>query len=234
MADRNVIWPATVHGRSGPLDSRLRGTGLVGDDLFLLAHDDRSGRPLLASRPLGLGIAAGLLAELMLGDQPAIRLAPDGTLRIPGEVPGTVISRHPLLNQIDLEPARHPVGDWLTFLSRRAARDVSVRLEQAGYLTRVSRRFPGRPARLVPADADWAFAPVSRVVAAHDPRRRWEPYAAALAGLTHACGLRFRIEPYLAAGCPAVEDTVSRLTPDLQALVRHTQIAVSSAVLSRL
>jgi hypothetical protein len=232
MPDSDVIWPAVVHGRSGPLDSGLRGTGRVADDLFLMAHDDRSGRPLLAARPLGLGVAAGLLAELMLGGQPAIRVGHDGTLRISVNVSAAVVSGHPLLRQIDLEPWFHPVPDWLAFLSRGAVRDVGIRLEEAGYLTRASRRLPGRPTRLVPADASWAFAPVSRVAAALDPRRRPEPYTAVLAGLAYACGLEFRVQPYLTAGS-TVQGTVSWLTPHLQALIRHTQITVSNAVLSR-
>jgi Golgi phosphoprotein 3 (GPP34) len=232
MPDSYLIRPAQVHGRYGPLDSRLRGTGRVADDLFLLAHDDRSGRPRLAARPLGLGLAAGLLAELMLGDQPAIRLGRDGALRIAREVPAAAIGRHPLLQQVDLEPALRPVPDWLAFLARTAARDVGARLVQAGYLTRVSRRLPGLPARLVPADASWAVAPVNRVAAALDPRRPWEPYTAALAGLAYACGLGFRVEPYLSAGRTA-GDTVSRLAPDLQVLIRQAQITVSSAIVSR-
>jgi Golgi phosphoprotein 3 (GPP34) len=232
MPDSYLIRPAQVHGHRGPLDRGLHGTGRVADDLFLLAHDDRSGRRRLAARPLGLGLAAGLLAELMLGDRPAIRLGPGGVLRVAREVPRTVVSRHPLLRQVDLEPALHPVPDWLAFLARSAARDVGARLEQAGYLNRASRQLPGRAARLVPADASWAFAPVNRVAAALDPRRRWEPYAAALAGLAYACGLGFRVEQYLTAG-RTVEDTVSGLTPDLRALIRQAQITVSSAVLSR-
>jgi hypothetical protein len=232
MPDIYLIRPAGVHGRYGPLDSGLRGTGRVADDLFMLAHDDRSGRPRLAPRPLGLGLAAGLLAELMLGEHPAIRLGLDGTVGIAREVPRAVITRHPLLDKVDLEPALRPVPDWLAFLARTAARDVGARLEQAGYLTRVTRRLPGRPARLVPADATWAFAPVTRVTAALDPRRVPEPYTAALAGLAYACGLGFRVEPYLTAR-RTVEDTVSGLAPDLRALIRQTQITVSSAVLSR-
>jgi Golgi phosphoprotein 3 (GPP34) len=232
MPDIYLIRPASVHGRYGPLDSGLHGTGRVADDLFMLAHDDRSGRPRLAARPLGLGLAAGLLAELMMGDQPAIRLGHDNVLRIACEVPRTAISRHPLLKQVDLEPALHPVPDWLAFLARSATQDVGARLEQAGYLTRLSRRLPGLPARLVPADATWAFAPVNRVAAALDPRRVREPYTAVLAGLACACGLGFRVEPYLTGG-RTVQDSVSCLTPDLQALIRQTQITVSSAVLSR-
>jgi len=48
------------------VDAGLSGTGLVGDDLYLMAHDDRTGRPLLPPRPLGTGLAGALLAELML------------------------------------------------------------------------------------------------------------------------------------------------------------------------
>ena len=45
----------------------LGGTGLVADDLYLMAHHEISGRPLLQPRPLGMGLAGALLAELMLG-----------------------------------------------------------------------------------------------------------------------------------------------------------------------
>lgn len=232
MPDSYLIRPAAVHGRSRPLESRLRGTGRVADDLFLMAHDDRSGRPLLASRPLGLGLAAGLLAELMLGNRPALRTGPDGALRIAGEVRQTAIAAHPLLRLVAAEPQLHPVPDWLAFLAISAARDVGARLEQAGYLTRVQRRLPGRPARLVPADSSWAFAPVSRVIAALDPRRRREPYTAALAGLADASGLGFRLDQYTAAA-RSIETAVSHLTPDLQALIGHTRNTVATAVQSR-
>jgi hypothetical protein len=50
-----LTWPGHVvherrpaaRGYPGPLDARLSGTGLVADDLYLLAHDDRPGKPLL-------------------------------------------------------------------------------------------------------------------------------------------------------------------------------------------
>ena len=46
------------HGYAGPLNSRLSGTGRVGDDLYLMAHDDVTGKPLLETRGLALGLAA--------------------------------------------------------------------------------------------------------------------------------------------------------------------------------
>ena len=50
----------------GATSPGLDGTGWVGDDLYLLAHNDVTGKPYVQPRPLGLGLAGGLLAELVL------------------------------------------------------------------------------------------------------------------------------------------------------------------------
>ncbi len=65
MHERRAAGPA-ARVYPGPLDTGLSGTGLVADDLYLLAHDDRTGKALLPLRPLGTGLAGALLAELML------------------------------------------------------------------------------------------------------------------------------------------------------------------------
>ncbi len=44
----------------------LSGTGRLADDLYLLAHHERTGRAHLQPRAVGLGLAGALLAELML------------------------------------------------------------------------------------------------------------------------------------------------------------------------
>jgi hypothetical protein len=225
--------PASGYGQAGPLESRLRGTGRVADDLWLLAHHEVTGRPLLHARELGLGLAAGLLAELMLGERPAIRLWQGGTVMIGQNVPRSLVERHPLLKQIGAEPQLLPVRDWLLFMARTADGEVGARLEQAGYLARSRRRIPGMPARRVPVDPDWAFAPVTRVGAALDPRRPFDPCAGALAGLAVACGLNYRLGQYLNVEGVAVEAAAARLPADLERLIVHTQVAVSTAVFSR-
>lgn len=70
----------------GPVDAGLSGTRLVGDDLYLMAHDDRTGKPLLPPRPLGTGLAGALLAELMLAR--CIGLRSDTAVVIGQDVPG--------------------------------------------------------------------------------------------------------------------------------------------------
>ena len=41
----------------------LGGTGLIADDLYLMAHHETSGRHVLQPRALGIGLAGGLLAD---------------------------------------------------------------------------------------------------------------------------------------------------------------------------
>jgi hypothetical protein len=96
----------------------LEGTGRVADDLFLLAHSDLTGRPYIQPRPLGLGLAAGLLAELVVagalvvaGDQITVtgRRRPPGDA-LAGQVLGLVAGEregHP-----GWRPGWAPPGTW--------------------------------------------------------------------------------------------------------------------------
>jgi Golgi phosphoprotein 3 (GPP34) len=226
----NYYRPAGGYGVAGPLESRLSGTGLVADDLWLLAHHEVTGRPYLHARQLGLGLAGGLLAELMTGPRQAIQIRRDGLLEIGPQVWPRTVNAHPLLRQMAAEPQLLPVRDWLLFLSRTAAGQVGERLEQAGYVIRSRRRLPGRPARLVPADRDWAFAPMTRATAS--VRRPSGPHGIVLAGLAVACGLAYRLDLYLTGAEPAVGSAVASLPGDMRQLIAQTRTAVSVAVLS--
>jgi hypothetical protein len=207
----------------------LSGTGRIADDLYLMAHREADGRSYVAPRGLGLGLAGGLLAELMLAGHLSVwngeivadsRAAPaDGLCR---EVLGVVAG----------ERERHPVGQWLEFLGRTAAGDVAVRLEAAGYLRRAGGRWRG--GRWVPVDADSAFAPILRVRAALDASRPLTLHGALLAGLADACGLGFRLAPYAPAGpVRPVHLAVAQLSPGLQGLIAQTRASVDSAVLAQ-
>jgi len=227
--ERRPAGPAD-RGYPGPLDAGLSGTGLVADDLYLLAHDDRTGKPLLPPRPLGTGLAGALLAEVMLTS--CIALRSDTAVVIGRDVSPAVVYGHVLLKQIAEEPGPLPVRAWLRYLARTAVRDVALRLEQAGYLTRVRSRVPGRPGRMVPVDPDWAFSPMVRAQSALDRTREPSPYAGALAGLAAACGLGFRLDQYHSQADRSTGDAVAYLSPDLRQLITQTQITVHAAVLS--
>lgn len=212
-----------------PASGRLAGTGRIADDLYLIAHDDLTGRPLLQARALGLGLAAGLLAELMLGD--AIRLRADGTLAPGHGWPGDELARQ-LCGRIAAEHDPLPLRDWMLFLARTAVDDVASRLERSGYLTAAGGWRPWRPGRRVPVNPDWAFAPLLRVRSAFDARRRLYPHDAVLAGLAVACGLWFRLDQYVTPAGRGLDEALTQLPPGLRALIMTTQAAVDSAVLS--
>ena len=239
MHDRNALRPAGHHASGyqpsgpqrfrGPVNSGLTGTGLVADDLYLMTHHDVSGRPLLHPRPLGIGLGGALLTELILGGGIALRY--DGAVLAGRTKPGEDLARQ-LRDQVASEQEPRPVREWLLFLARNAAQDVAGRLERAGYLTRVRSWMPGRPARFVPADSDWAFASLLRVRSALDLGRPFAAHEAALAGLAVASGLGFRLDQYLTPAGRSIEEAVALLGPDLRELIGQTQAAVDGALLS--
>lgn len=209
----------------------LSGTGRPADDLYLMAHHEVSGKPYVQPRALGLGLAGGLLAELLLGG--SISLVPDGVVVAAGRAaPEDGLARS-VLGLIAGEHERRPVRDWLLFVARSAAGELGRRLEASGYVTRAGGRGLWRSRRWVPVEADWAFAPLLRVRSALDSTRPLSAEGAVLAGLAVACGLGFRLVQYTPAKTGrSVDEAVGQLDPGLRELVAQTQAAVDSALLS--
>jgi hypothetical protein len=207
----------------------LSGTGRLADDLYLLAHHEATGRPHLQPRAAGLGLAGALLAELMLDG--SIGLRAGQVVAAYHGAPHDEVARSVL--SLVAEEREHPARDWLLFLARTAPQDVADRLERSGYLTRVTSRRPLRSRPWVPADPQFAFAPLLRVKAALDPAGPATAQNLTLAGLALACGLGRQLALYLPDGCQRrIQEATSQLHPGLQNLIAHTQAAVDSALLS--
>jgi Golgi phosphoprotein 3 (GPP34) len=209
----------------------LEGTGRVADDLWLLAHNDVTGKPYIQPRPLGLGLAGALLAELVLagalvvaGEQvtvPARPRAPRDALA--GRVLGLVAG----------EREAHPAGEWLAYVGRTAPGEVARRLAAAGYLAPASTWLRWRGGRWVPVERDSAFAPVLRARAALDASRPLSVHEGVLTALAQACGLGFRLAEYAPVhGVRPAERITAQLGPSLHDLVAQTRTAVDSALLA--
>lgn len=212
------------------MSPQLGGTGRLADDLYLVAHHEISGKPRLQPRALGLGLAGGLLGELMLAG--SIQLWHGRVIIAGGTPPGDALARS-LLAQVTSEQQHLPPRLWLLFVARTAAGDVAARLHQAGYLTRTPAPLRWRAARWVPADPDTAFAPLVRVKAALSSRDPAAAQNVALGGLATACGLGHQLSLYLPPGASrSLDAAISRLDPGLQALIAQTQAAVDSALLA--
>jgi hypothetical protein len=208
----------------------LSGTGRLADDLYLMAHHEITGKPHLQPRAAGLGLAGALLAELMLLGN--ISIQADGVVVADGAPPRDGLARS-VLGLVLSEHERHAVQRWLLFLARTAAADVAGRLEQSGYLTRVTTWRFGRGVRWVPVDADSAFAPLVRVKSVLSSSQPVTVQSAALAGLAAACGLGHQLSLYLPPNArPRLDEAVEELDPGLRDLIAQTRAAVDSAVLS--
>jgi Golgi phosphoprotein 3 (GPP34) len=168
------------------------------DDLYLMAHNDVTGRPFLQPRAVGLGLAGGLLAELMLLDM--LRLTHGWVATCDPGQPRDELG-YCVLGLIASERELHPVRDWLAFLARTAAADVAVRLEHAGYLRQTRLGRPRHGGRWVPADPDCAFAPLGRARSVLQAAGAAAAYATVLAGLAVGSGLGPRPGPK-SAPCP--------------------------------
>jgi Golgi phosphoprotein 3 (GPP34) len=210
-------------GLGVPGGSPLGGTGLVADDLYLVAHDDRTGKPLLAPRVAGIGLAGGLLAELLLAGSAG--LGPDGAVLAGHTWPAEPLTAH-LHSVIAGEARPRPARDWLLYLARTSADDVGSRLERSGFLA--WSRSPWVPwrSRRVPADPDWAFAAVVRAA------RPQNTHSAVLASLAGACGLGFR---FAESGNPLIlspEELSAMLPPPARELIPAVRSAVAGVVLA--
>lgn len=220
--------------------SVLGGTGRVADDLYLIAHQEVSGRPYLSSRATGIGLAGGLLGELLAAQTPAVtidhgRVFPlyrkDGDLVARYARPDDLVSAR-VLDLVLAESSPRPVRDWLLFLGRTSAAEVAGRLERSGYLIRPPGRVPWRASRPVPADGDWSVCALLRARAALDAARVLTPYSALLTGLTVACGLGFRFSDLPGASGRTAAEATRVLPRPLQELIAHVQVTADNIVLS--
>jgi hypothetical protein len=216
-------WTPRAPGPAGG----LRWTARVADDLYLLSHDDMTGRPVLRPRVLGLGLAAGLVAELLLAGAAAVRT---GRIVAVGHAPLSCRLACRVRDQIAAEPEPHPPRDWLAFFARNARHDVARRLERHGHL-RQSGSLPWRRTRPVPVNPAWASAPLVRIRWTLDANRPLRPHDAVLAGLAVACGLWSRISQYLTPAGRGLDEALIQLRPGLREVITQTQALVDGAVM---
>jgi hypothetical protein len=204
---------------------------LLSDEFFLLAHDDSSGRPRLHHRAVGLGLAAGLLGELILLG----RITADGGgVAVLDRQPPAEPTAHLVLDQLIVEPAQHPVRIWLAYLAESSTDAVGGRLERAGHVTRTaSRRLLRSKVFYVPVDMSTAAMPTVRLRIALSREEQLTQQDALLGGLATATGLG----PDLLRGCPPhaakyLTWAMSMLPTPMRELLAETQAAVGNAVLS--
>jgi hypothetical protein len=213
----------------------LQGTGRLADEFFLIAHDDASGRPRLADRLLGLGLAAALLGELALGEWIELRAGAvaltgrEGGAAPPGEEPAARMFEY-------LRAEQHPARTWLAFFARTARDDVAGRLAEAGLITRQARRRPWQAGGWAPISANAAALPAAQLVTQLIRGRALSEQQTVLVGLLRATGLDQAVLWEARHSSPDavrhVGEAMAALKPSLTELIGQAEAAVGAAIAS--
>ena len=207
---------------------------LLADQFFLIAHEDRTGRSRLHPRATGLGLAAALLGELMVGGR--VR-AFEGELYVVSRDPTGDPLSHDVLDLLIAQPQHRELRTWLAFLAQDAQIKVGERLMRAGVVEPVVRRkLMSSHTLYMPMSSDQrnfaAWAPV-RLADLLVHRRAMSLNDRLLAGLVAATGLTRHVLWDFNAhreGLAHLPTVVASLPDDLLQLVEHTEASVGSVL----
>lgn len=197
----------------------------IADDLFLIAHRDRDGKPLLPGRVMGLALTGAALCELALASQVTVR---EGMLVVVSDAdPGEELGRS-LLRQLLSQPNPLPLRDWLAYLASSVTAAVGDRLSRAGT---VEARKGFRGTRFVPVDSTDAFFRAGRLAVTLDNGSPLSAAQKALIGLVYAVGLLEQlpcVNPGPVRGrIPAI---MQSLEWPLAGLITETTMVVNNAI----
>jgi len=207
----------------------------LSDDLYLVCFAEQTGRAVVTEAVAGLGLAGGLLAELVLGGHVLVHeglLHPVSGVAAPNDLPLWEV-----LQAVCGQRQPQEVGTWLRFLATDAVTDVRARMCAAGLLTRVRTHRFGVTGRQVylPTDSNAAAWPSIRLAG---QLRAGEPMPlqdGVLAGLVAATGLLKQVlwDAEHAPGFAYADQLRHLLPTPLAAIVAHTEAAIGQHVLTR-
>ncbi|MGC5053001.1 GOLPH3/VPS74 family protein [Micromonospora sp. DT48] len=203
---------------------------LTADEFFLIAHNDNRGKAKLHPAATGLGLAGGLLGELVLYGHVTVTA---GQVAVIDRRPPADALAHTVLDQLVGEAQHQSVRTWLSFLAQTAVTSVGERLCRAGVLRRQeTRRLLRTVVTYQPIDLNVVAWPATRLRALLE---RAEPPTvpdALLLGLVTAAGLTREV---LWSAGPRAHHRLNLIIPalpdPLKELVAHTEAAVGAAVL---
>lgn len=204
----------------------------IADDFYLMALDERSGRPRLHGRAMGLGLAAGLLCELIIAERLTVKSDRLQPLKATADATDAIHLR--MLDHVHAEPD-HDLTVWLSFFAQSALDAVADRLVGRGVLTvEMSRGLLKSKPVYVPVDmvqVSWRSLRIEQVIARGEIPE-WPDRA--LVGLLCATGL---IEPLLVNNVVDLQGHVAGILgslladPALHALIFQVEALIAAGVL---
>jgi hypothetical protein len=207
---------------------------LLADDYFCIAVDEHSGRPRASPRVTGFGLAAALLAELVLSGR--LEIQADQVHPIDGNPPADALSGW-VHGQMVSHPQHCAPQTWLEFLGPRAVDAVARRLASKQIVQVVAQRRRLRREEVIyPAlDHTAVVVPGIRIANRLSAGEPLEPRDMMCLALCAATGLVKHVlwDPQQhrdALG--AVPDVLARLPGPLISLRKQLEVVVGTAVLT--
>ncbi|HEX6873173.1 MAG TPA: GPP34 family phosphoprotein [Micromonosporaceae bacterium] len=204
----------------------------LADELFLVGHDQYSGKPQVSDGALDTGLAGAVMGELVLAGR--LYVGEDTLVVVRDQRPyGERVSDAALAEVLKQQEA-HPVRAWVEYLRDHARTMVAPRLVHAGMIERVqARQLLKQTVRYPATDPLKAAAPQARLRYMLDHPANLDEQTAVLGGLVLASGL-----DYVLGGGTARETKegltrmLQLLKPDLRALIVGVESAVAALALS--
>ncbi|MEU4693681.1 GPP34 family phosphoprotein [Actinoplanes sp. NPDC023714] len=159
------------------------------DDFYLAAHDGIGGRTLIADRVLGVGLAAGLLGELMFWRR--IQSVSETAFQVVDPQPTGDQAASAVLGRLAGTAGPHDLRQWIPHLAAGPATElIEHRLLAAGVLRReTKRRLLGTNTSLVFDDPRSTGQPAVRIRTRLSYNQPLDTVDLMLAGLFLATGL---------------------------------------------
>ncbi|MFG3710844.1 GPP34 family phosphoprotein [Micromonospora sp. NPDC047730] len=204
----------------------------LADDFYLLTHSDTSGRPYLNTRAIALGLAAALLAELVMENK--LKIGGGRVVPVSPVTPPSDALAHMVFEQIVRDPQHHDLRTWLSFLSVTSYDQVAMRLVHAGRLRRaVVRGLLRQREELVPVDSSDAARPAVMLVYHATRRLDFDLAGLTLAYLVDVTGMTpVALEAADPNDIAYLRRQLSRLWPPMRELGEEVRTAIGDAVLS--
>jgi hypothetical protein len=205
----------------------------LADDFFLIGLDGRTNRPRLHAKAMGLGVAAALMAELVLSNY--IQIHQNRILVASRHYAPEAREHADMLSAIIAEP-QHELPVWLTFFAQTSVDIVQERLVAHRFMHVESRGVLRSKQTYVPVDpmsVEWRSLRIARLISKRDIRT-WEDLS--IIGLIVATDLT---DAVMWNASP--EDRENLLVilrylndePSLHALITQVETLIAAAVLSQ-
>lgn len=209
---------------------------MLADEFYLIAHEEQTGRSRIHQRATGLGLAAGLIGELILMYR--VRVIGGELCVVDREPPGEELANS-VLGLFVAQPQHRDLRTWLAFLAQEATGWVGERLLRAGIVEPVRRRKLLSSQKVyMPMDwrqrnrVVWSSVRLANLLVRGRPIEIPDQL---LAGLVHATGLTrhvlWNVEVHR-PGLANLSAVVESLPADLHELVEHTEACVGSVLVA--